>query len=101
MHHPTYRIAHTTVFVTQVEEYWLDQEIAQWVHPMKDRSERSYNGATSRSFATGSLIIISVVSVSKPAILSRAIGTPSVLQMYQANVCELIQMIFRNKQKVI
>ena len=73
----------------------------QWVHPMKDRSERSYNGATSRSFATGSLIIISVVSVSKPAILSRAIGTPSVLQMYQANVCELIQMNFHIKQKVI
>ena len=30
MHHPTDRIAHTTVFVTQVVEHWLEQEIAQW-----------------------------------------------------------------------
>ena len=35
MHHPTDRIAHTTAFV----EHWLEREIAQWVHPMKDRSD--------------------------------------------------------------
>ena len=35
MHHPTDRIAHTTVFVTPV----VEREIAQWVHPMKDRSD--------------------------------------------------------------
>ena len=58
MHHPTHKIAHTTVFVTPVEEHWLEREIAQWVHPTKDRSddpshhsERSYHGATSRSSA--------------------------------------------------
>ena len=39
MHHPTDRITHTTVFVTPVVEHWLEQEIAQWVHPMKDRSD--------------------------------------------------------------
>ena len=39
MHHPTDRIAHTTAFVTPVVEHWLEQEIAQWVHPMKDRSD--------------------------------------------------------------
>ena len=39
MHHPTYRIAHTTAFVTPVVEHWLEREIAQWVHPMKDRSD--------------------------------------------------------------
>ena len=39
MHHPTDRIAHTTTFVTPVVEHWLEQEIAQWVHPMKDRSD--------------------------------------------------------------
>ena len=39
MHHPTYRIAHTTAFVTPVMEHWLELEIAQWVHPMKDRSD--------------------------------------------------------------
>ena len=38
MHHPTDRIAHTTAFVTLVVEHWLEGEIAQWVHPMKDRS---------------------------------------------------------------
>ena len=34
---PTDRIAHT--FVTPVVEHWLEREIAQWVHPMKDRSD--------------------------------------------------------------
>ena len=29
MHHPTDRIAHTTVFVTPVVEHWLEREIAQ------------------------------------------------------------------------
>ena len=38
MHHTTDRIAHTTAFVTPVVVHWLEQEIAQWVHPMKDRS---------------------------------------------------------------
>ena len=54
MHHPTDRKAHTTTFVTPVVEHWLEQEIAQWVHPMKDRStthrtmsERFYHRATS------------------------------------------------------
>ena len=34
----TDRIAHTMAFVTPVVEHWLEREIAQWVHPMKDRS---------------------------------------------------------------
>ena len=41
MHHPTDRITHTTTFVTPVVEHWLEREIAQWVHPMKDRSDDS------------------------------------------------------------
>ena len=41
MHHPTDRIIHTTAFVTPVVEHWLEREIAQWVHPMKDRSDVS------------------------------------------------------------
>ena len=32
-------IPHTTAFVTPVVEHWLEREIAQWVHPMKDRSD--------------------------------------------------------------
>ena len=39
MHHPTDRITHTTAFVTPVVEHWLEREIAQLVHPMKDRSD--------------------------------------------------------------
>ena len=35
----TDRIAHTTAFVTPVVEQWLEREIAQWVHLMKDRSD--------------------------------------------------------------
>ena len=38
MHHPTDRMTHTTAFDTPVVEHWLEREIAQWVHPMKDRS---------------------------------------------------------------
>ena len=32
-------IPHTTAFVTPVVEHWLEREIAQWVHPMKDQSD--------------------------------------------------------------
>ena len=39
MHHLTDRITHTTPFVTPVVEHWLEREIAQWVHPIKDRSD--------------------------------------------------------------
>ena len=39
MHHPTDRIAYNTAFVTPVVDHWLEREIAQWVHPTKDRSD--------------------------------------------------------------
>ena len=39
MHHPTDRVAHTIAFITPVVEHWLEREIAQWVHPTKDRSD--------------------------------------------------------------
>ena len=39
MHHHTERIAHTTAVVIPVVEHWLEREIAQWVRPMKDRSD--------------------------------------------------------------
>ena len=47
MHHSTDRITHITAFVTQVVEHWLEREIAQWVHPMKDRSDDPPHGKTS------------------------------------------------------
>ena len=34
-----HRVAHTTAFITPVVEDWLEREIAQWVHPTKDRSD--------------------------------------------------------------
>ena len=34
----SFMMIHTTAFVTPVVEHWLEREIAQWVHPMKDRS---------------------------------------------------------------
>ena len=43
MHNPVDRIAHATAFVTPVVENWLEREIAQWVHPMKDRSDDQSN----------------------------------------------------------
>ena len=33
------KIAYTTAFVTPVIEHWLEREITQWVHSMKDRSD--------------------------------------------------------------
>ena len=33
------RIAHTTAFVTPAVVHWLERDIAQWVHPMKDRPD--------------------------------------------------------------
>ena len=56
--------AHTPAFVTPVVVHWLEREIAQWVHHMKDRSDDSshheqcsYHGATSRS-----LILIIIIT---------------------------------------
>ena len=39
MHHPTDRIVHTKIVITLVVEHWLEREIAQWVHAMKDQSD--------------------------------------------------------------
>ena len=43
LHHPTHRIIHTTAVVTPVVVHWLDRELAQWVLPMKDRSDDQSN----------------------------------------------------------
>ena len=32
-------LAHTTAFVTPVVDHWLEREIDQWVHSMKNRSD--------------------------------------------------------------
>ena len=73
MHHPTHRITHTTAFVTPVVEHWLEREVAQWVHLMKDRSdndgtvtmsERFYHGVTSCSCSSKNIIFLFKMSVS-------------------------------------
>ena len=35
-------------FVTPVVEHWLEREIAQWVHSMKDRSDNPTTQCTMR-----------------------------------------------------
>ena len=41
------KTGHNTAFVTPVVEHWLEREIAQWVHPMKDRFDNpSYHERT-------------------------------------------------------
>ena len=35
----TDRMTYTTAFVTPVVEHWLEREISQWVHSMKDRPD--------------------------------------------------------------
>ena len=65
MHHPTDRIAHTTAFVTPVMEHWLEREIVQWVHTMKDRSDDpSHHERTllPQSFLENVLYIVGVVA---------------------------------------
>ena len=64
MHHPTDRITHTTAFVTPVMEHWLEREIAQWVHPMKDRSnDPSHDERTLSPRSYISLLVLYVVFV--------------------------------------
>ena len=58
MHNPTERIIHTTAFVTPVVEHWLKREIAQWVHPMKDRcDDPSHHELPSSGGGGGELLI--------------------------------------------
>ena len=72
---PTDRITHTTAFVTAVVEHWLEREIAQWVHPMKDRTddpslhERTpYKDANIHSQMTGELRVFKAVDASMPVV---------------------------------
>ena len=65
MHHQTDRIAHTTAFVTQVVEHWLEREIAQWVHHMKDRSDDPSHHE--RTLYISLLVAVSFVIMTVPA----------------------------------
>ena len=49
MYHSTYRIIHTTAFVTPVVEHWLEREIAEWVHHEVD-SKAAVGGGERRAF---------------------------------------------------
>ena len=62
MHNPIDRIAHTTAFLTPVVEHWLEREIAQWVHPMKDR----YDDPSHRERTLLPRSYISLLLLSKP-----------------------------------
>ena len=60
MHHPTDRITHTTAFVTTVMEHGLERKIAQWVHPMKDRSDDPPHHLT--KWTKGEITLTEIVS---------------------------------------
>ena len=64
MHHPTDRITHTTVFVTPVVENWLERKIAQWVHPMKNRSDDPSHHE--RTLVTRDFTVWMYISVADP-----------------------------------
>ena len=59
MHHPTDTIIHTRAFVKPVVDHWLEREIAQWVHPMKDRTD--YPSHHERNFLTRSYISLQFI----------------------------------------
>ena len=70
MNYPTHRIAQTTAFVTPVMEQWLEQEIVQWVHPMKYRSDDpSHHGATPRSPNVPRILLKFTIVREKPGII--------------------------------
>ena len=69
MHHPTDMIAHTMAFVTPVVEHWLEREIAQWVHTMKDRFDDP-------SHHERALLPRSYISLPVPWSTSRSLLTP-------------------------
>ena len=62
------RIAHTTAFVTPVMEHWLEREIAQWVRPMKDRSDDPLHNERT-------LLRRSYISLRKPELNSNKLNT--------------------------
>ena len=64
------RVTHTTAFVTPVVEHWLEREIAQWTHPMKDRSDDpSHHERTLLPRSYISLLL--VLCPGKPMILAK------------------------------
>ena len=75
MHNPTDMIAHTTAFVTPVVEHWLEREIAQWVHHMKDRSDDpSHHERTPLPRSYISLLYLTVVQSTTSQSVSTIIG---------------------------
>ena len=70
---PSHRQDNTyTAFVTPVVEYWLEREIAQSVHPMKDRSDDPSHHDISKevSIPVISTATTLVILVSTPATVS-------------------------------
>ena len=105
MHHPTDRITHTTAFVTPVVEHWLEREIAQWVHSMKDRSDdpshhertllpRSYISLPKlgRMVWCWLAILLAEVCVSKDVLPNQALGLVKSLH-YEWHISESVSNV--------
>ena len=85
MHHPTDRIAHTTAFVTPVVEQWPERKIAQWVHPMKDRSDDpSHNERTLLPWSYILFLTVTGASVQWPFIAG------GYLYKFDFNFCNMV-----------
>ena len=80
MRHPTDRIIHTTAFVTPVVEHWLEREIAQWVHPMKNRSDDPLH-YTHLKLKTR--LLMELFFVTGKCFRSRPLDTTSLINCYQ------------------
>ena len=88
MHNPTDWIIHTTAFVTPVVENGLEREIAQWVHPMKDRSDDPSHHE--RTLLPRSYISLRFIMISRPTFHGSnnplGIVTHQVTQIMQAAI---------------
>ena len=90
MHHPTDRIAHTTAFVTPVVDHWLEREIAQWVHPMKDRSDDHERTLLPRSYISPPFMMMMTIIIIIIIIIYIIIISITVIDVSYERVCLLL-----------
>ena len=83
IHHPTDRIATTTVFVTPVVEHWLERELAQWVH---------HEESTRRPIAPRANILTTELHLTPNHSEGNSVSTPRLIS--------LILVRFRRKSRI-
>ena len=102
MHHPIDRIVHTTAFVTPVVEHWPEREIAQWVHPMKDRSgDPSHHERTLLPRSYISLLCVQLITTTGFAYLPPDVVAGRVLQGRLAQVEDVGRVAVTSVQRQV